>query len=415
MFFWKHVIYPRRFYHQEASLAAAASSSSSSHTLNPGETINSSSSTFLVSANKLFTLGFFKTNLFLSEEYSNNSYLGIWYSNYSYPPAWIGNRDKPITDNSGVLTIDSTGKLIIRHNSGVPIEIYGGQTSTTTNITATLLDSGNFVVTEEVNNNNGSTNQRVLWESFDYPTDTLLLGMKLGVNHRTGRNWSLTSWLSQDILSPGAFTMDWDPNTRRLIIRRRGVIYWTSGALLDNTDFEWLLDYQGLMYDGDRGLMAQVSLCYGYNTDNGCELWKQPQCRGHRSQTFDLRTGYFNDSGDKASFYDKNTSLGSSDCREICWDDCDCVGYKDYIGETGCMFWRNQEFHQDLSGSASPKHYVLISNSKFIKQLYYVHRNGGKKKIKWIPIVVAIPIFVMLVFGLLCYLKRRTIRLQGSN
>ncbi|CAL5432050.1 unnamed protein product [Camellia sinensis] len=435
-----------------APLAAAASSSSSSHTLNPGETINSSSSTFLVSANKLFTLGFFKTNLFLSEEYSNNSYLGIWYSNYSYPPAWIGNRDKPITDDSGVLTIDSTGKLIIRHNSGVPIEIYGGQTSTTTNITATLLDSGNFVVTEEVNNNNGSTNQRVLWESFDYPTDTLLPGMKLGVNHRTGRNWSLTSWLSQDIPSPGAFTMDWDPNTRRLIIRRRGVIYWTSGALLDNTDFEflktnlvqgnynltnvttkdeeyfsyslikvpylfdliksrnfisgWLLDYQGLMYDGDRGLMAQVSLCYGYNTDNGCELWKQPQCRGHHSQTFDLRTGYFNDSGDKASFYDKNTSLGSSDCREICWDDCDCVGYKDYVGETGCMFWRNQEFHQDLSGSASPKHYVLISNTEYV---------GGKKKIKWIPIVVAIPIFVLLVFGLLCYLKRRTIRLQGRG
>lgn len=61
------------------------------------------------------------------------------------------------------------------------------------NTSATLLGSGNFVLRET--NSIGSAG-KLLWQSFDYPTDTLLPGMKLGVNHRTARNWMLTSWFS---------------------------------------------------------------------------------------------------------------------------------------------------------------------------------------------------------------------------
>ncbi|XP_028077309.1 G-type lectin S-receptor-like serine/threonine-protein kinase At1g67520 [Camellia sinensis] len=206
------------------------------NTLNQGDKLNSSA--YLVSAGKIFTLGFF-----IPSTFSNDSYLGIWYSNDSYRKVWVGNRNTPIADNSGVLTIDSVGKLIITHNGGDPIELYGGLTGT--NIAATLFDSGNFIVT--VANNNGSK-KAVLWESFYYPTDTLLPGMKLGVNHRTGQKWSITSWVGQDVPASGAFTLEWDPTKRRLIVRQRGVIHWSSGVLGDK-NFEFItIDPSNLNY-----------------------------------------------------------------------------------------------------------------------------------------------------------------------
>jgi len=62
-----------------------------------------------------------------------------------------------------------------------------------------LLDSGNLVVKNE-----GETNQdEYLWQSFDYPSDTLLDGMKLGRNLRNGLDWKLTSWKSPEDPSIG--------------------------------------------------------------------------------------------------------------------------------------------------------------------------------------------------------------------
>ena len=69
--------------------------------------------------------------------------------------------------------------------------------------------------------------------------------MKLGVNHKTGRNWSLTSWLAS-----GAFTLEWEPKTSRLIIKLRGVPYWSSGLIVKwNNDLLFdHMDYSKTQY-----------------------------------------------------------------------------------------------------------------------------------------------------------------------
>ncbi|GMP95258.1 hypothetical protein CsSME_00044369 [Camellia sinensis var. sinensis] len=153
----------------------------------------------------------------------------------------------------------------------------------------------------------------------------------------------------------------------------------------------------------EEPMIAQVDLCYGYNKDKGCELWKQPQCR-NGYQKFDERSGHFNDS-DKAWFYDGNTSIGLSDCREKCWNVCDCIGFMADIRGTRCLFWtKDLEFNQDYAGS-SARHYVLSSDQP------PPHKRG---KHIWIPIAVPIATFVMLVFGILCYTKQRKIRLRGK-
>ncbi|KAH9803149.1 Receptor-like serine/threonine-protein kinase SD1-8 [Citrus sinensis] len=65
-----------------------------------------------------------------------------------------------------------------------------------------LLDSGNLVLRGE--RDGGS--ETYLWQSFDYPSDTLLPGMKLGWDLKTGLERRITSWKSPDDPSPGNFT-----------------------------------------------------------------------------------------------------------------------------------------------------------------------------------------------------------------
>lgn len=61
--------------------------------------------------------------------------------------------------------------------------------------------------------------------------NTLLPGMKLGMNLKTGQSWTLSSWFSEQLPAPGAFRLGMDHSgINQLIIWRREVIYWTSGV-----------------------------------------------------------------------------------------------------------------------------------------------------------------------------------------
>ncbi|KAH7660805.1 S-receptor-like serine/threonine-protein kinase protein [Dioscorea alata] len=71
---------------------------------------------------------------------------------------------------------------------------------TLSNPVAQLLDDGNFVIRE-------ANSSEFAWQSFDYPTDTLLSGMKLGWDLRTGLNRNLTAWQSYDDPSPGSYVL----------------------------------------------------------------------------------------------------------------------------------------------------------------------------------------------------------------
>jgi hypothetical protein len=63
-----------------------------------------------------------------------------------------------------------------------------------------LLDSGNLVLRDD--GKDGSS-ENYLWQSFDYPSDTLLPDMKIGWESKSGLNRRLTSWKNSDDPSPG--------------------------------------------------------------------------------------------------------------------------------------------------------------------------------------------------------------------
>ena len=152
----------------------------------------------LVSQGGTFELGFFSPGT------SQKRYLGIWYKSIPVQTVvWVANRANPINGSSGILTLNSTGNLVLRQNDSI---VWYATTSQkqAKNPVAELLDSGNLVV-----RNDGEAKPKAyLWQSFDYPSDTQLPGMKMGRDLQHGFNWRLTSWKSPDDPSPGHLSLE---------------------------------------------------------------------------------------------------------------------------------------------------------------------------------------------------------------
>jgi hypothetical protein len=148
----------------------------------------------IVSGNEKFELGFF------SPGSSKNRYLGIWFKNTSpFSVVWVANREIQLINNFGLVKLDSHGMLSLVSSGGTVI--WSSNTSTSSpnaKPAAQLLDSGNLVIKDE---------NSVLWQSFDYPGDTIISVMKLGKNFITGRETYITSWRSTDDPSPGEYTV----------------------------------------------------------------------------------------------------------------------------------------------------------------------------------------------------------------
>jgi hypothetical protein len=72
-------------------------------------------------------------------------------------------------------------------------------------------------------------NEKLLWQSFDYPTDTSLPHMKLGLNRITGLDRFLISWKSQDDPGTGDYLYKMNPSASpQVYLYRRSTQYWRS-------------------------------------------------------------------------------------------------------------------------------------------------------------------------------------------
>ncbi|KAJ9553456.1 hypothetical protein OSB04_017501 [Centaurea solstitialis] len=155
----------------------------------------------IVSASEIYEMGFF------SPGSSRNRYLGIWFSNTSpHTVVWVANRETPLTNTSGMVTLDSHGILSLVDGGGTVIWSSNSSASDmniVNNPVAQLLDTGNLVIKD----GNAVDDKTFIWQSFDYLGNTLISGMKMGKNLVTGRELYLTSWRSADDPSPGQYTV----------------------------------------------------------------------------------------------------------------------------------------------------------------------------------------------------------------
>ncbi|KAF3455500.1 hypothetical protein FNV43_RR00130 [Rhamnella rubrinervis] len=171
----------------------------------------------LVSNGETFAIGFF------SPGKSNYRYVGIWYHKITEKTVvWVANRDNPINGTSGFLSIDTQGNLVLFDNNDQTVPVWSTNSSslpTNEYSEAQLLDSGNLVLFQ-------NESKRLLWQSFDYPTDTMLPNMKLGIDRRTGLSRFLASWKSADDPRIGNYTVRIDPAGSPQLILYEGQVPW---------------------------------------------------------------------------------------------------------------------------------------------------------------------------------------------
>ncbi|MCD7459418.1 hypothetical protein HAX54_040875, partial [Datura stramonium] len=168
----------------------------------------------IVSSGGTFVLGFFSPG-----DTSTNRYIGIWYNKTSVTtPVWVANRVAPLINKSGVLKVIHPGLIVLLNDTNATVWSTNSSRSIH-NPVAQLLDTGNFVVRDADDDPN---QENFLWQSFDYPSDTLLAGMKLGTDSATGLERFLTSWKSSDDPAPGDYTYHCDPTGYPQNLMRKG-------------------------------------------------------------------------------------------------------------------------------------------------------------------------------------------------
>ncbi|KAL5061627.1 hypothetical protein RYX36_023364, partial [Vicia faba] len=206
----------------------------------------------LISKDETFELGFFNPG---SSPYR---YVGIWYKNIPVQTVvWVANRDNPIKDsNSSKLIINKQGNLVLL-NSNQSLLWSTNTTKKTSTPVVQLLNNGNLVIRDE--KDSSADEDSFLWQSFDYPTDTMLPGMKFGWDKKRGINRRITAWKNWEDPSSGDFTSSFvrlDTNPE-IMFWKGSVEIYRIGAMIGVMS-------SGLMSMGVSGLRTNPLFNYDF-------------------------------------------------------------------------------------------------------------------------------------------------------
>ncbi|KAF7112197.1 hypothetical protein RHSIM_RhsimUnG0256300 [Rhododendron simsii] len=342
---------------------------------------------------------------------TTSSYLGIWYNRaLKKTVVWVANRDNPLTDSTAVLTIAADGNLVIVVGR---VSYMLSNISSSGNTSATLLDSGNLVL-------NDRRSGDILWQSFDYPTDTLLPGMKVGHDKRNGKTWSMLAWKSKEDPGTGVFSFKLDPQgTSQFFILKEFQKYWTSGTrnrkiftripeMVGNYMYDSIYVSNGNESEWDMYWAQPREQCdiYGYcrafgacnrrapaftafcqcfpgfqpnsvgnwnagDMSRGCVRKAPLQCSNY-TEVNDQKDQFLRMS--KVRLPDDSIVLSQvrsvGDCESACFGNCSCSAYA-YDGNDGCSIWREELMNVLQLTDNDPEgrdFYLRLSASEFKNQ-----------------------------------------------
>ncbi|RVW25578.1 Receptor-like serine/threonine-protein kinase SD1-8 [Vitis vinifera] len=329
----------------------------------------------LTSAGGSFELGFFRP------DNSSRRYLGMWYKKVSIRTVvWVANRETPLTDSSGVLKVTDQGTLAVLNGTNT-ILWSSNSSRSARNPTAQILESGNLVMKD----GNDDNPENFLWQSFDYPCNTLLPGMKLGRNTVTGLDRYLSAWKSADDPSKGDFTYRLHPSGYpQLILRKGSAVTFRSGPwngvrfsgfpeLGPNPiyTYEFVFNEKEMYFryelvnssvvsrlvlnpDGSKQRVNWIDrtngwILYSSAPVDSCDSYAlcgvYGSCNINRSPKCECMKGFVKFSGVKLpdtrnSWF--NRSMGLMECAAVCLSNCSCTAYTNLDirdGGSGCLLW----------------------------------------------------------------------------
>uniref|UniRef100_A0A0D9W4V3 Receptor-like serine/threonine-protein kinase n=1 Tax=Leersia perrieri TaxID=77586 RepID=A0A0D9W4V3_9ORYZ len=208
-------------------------------TLSPGQTLTGDGK--LVSSNGKFALGFFHISIISNSTPDNHNntdlklwHLGIWFNKVpKLTPVWVASRENPIQSPiSPELKFSGDGANLAVVNLATNSTVWSTQITTQTNTTTTilvLLSNGNLILRNSDDN--------ILWQSFDHPTDTLLPGATIALNKITGETRRLVSRRSNADQSPGVYSMEIGRDGVVRMLWNSTVPYWSSGEWINGGYF----------------------------------------------------------------------------------------------------------------------------------------------------------------------------------
>ncbi|KAG5241974.1 G-type lectin S-receptor serine/threonine-protein kinase [Salix suchowensis] len=165
----------------------------------------------------------------------NGFAIGIWLIGQpDNTVVWTVNRDDPPVSSNATIHFSEKGELLLRTEKGYEKPIPG---NFYVSDSASMLDSGNFVLYSDC---------KIIWQSFDFPTDTILGGQSLTFFH------NLVSSVSSSNHSSGRFFlgMQRDGNLVAYPINSAALpndAYWISHTD-KNVGLNLSLNHQGLLF-----------------------------------------------------------------------------------------------------------------------------------------------------------------------
>ncbi|KAM1271773.1 hypothetical protein ACFX2I_032651 [Malus domestica] len=147
-------------------------------------------SDFLTSPDESFTCGFYGVG-------TNAFWFSIWFTkSIDRAVVWTANRDRPVNGLGSRLSLRRDGAMVLTDVDGTAVWGTNVNSSSSRADMAVLLDSGNLVLKDK--------RGKVLWQSFDIPTHTLL------PNQPFTKSKKLISTLGKGTFGTGYFSFSFD-------------------------------------------------------------------------------------------------------------------------------------------------------------------------------------------------------------
>ncbi|XP_020243402.1 G-type lectin S-receptor-like serine/threonine-protein kinase At1g11330 [Asparagus officinalis] len=336
-------------------------------TLTFGQSLTDGNS--LVSAGKLFELGFFSPNS------STNRYIGIWYHDSPNNILWVANRETPVPDKSGSLKISSDGNLNLVDGMKIGIDLETNKNQ--------LLDSwkstsdpgvGKYSVAMDPD----KSTQLFLWEG-------------------TQPRWRSGRWNGQiftGIIYKVPFYID---GFQSIGFGIRTLKFW-SASLGTKSEKSCAIGYNRC---GKNAICAdeEIPICkclQGFmpkstkewrnsNWSGGCIRKTPLQCEGKDNSTGSLeeRDRFLKlervKVPDSSDWYEDVTDI--SGCEKTCRANCSCIAYS-YVTGIGCLIWGVDLVDVHALYSAGNDLYLTLAEAK---------RNKDKLRVKEARSKLALP------------------------